>query len=1097
MQKVYRALGITFLFLLAVCGTALAQGTQVSGTVTSATTGEKLWGVTVRVKGSQTQTVTDQQGRYALVAPADAVLTFAQIGFRGKEQAIGGQSTLDVSLEQAPTMLQEVVVTGYTSQRRADITGAVSSVNLQPTTTQSSVSVLQRLDGRVPGVTVNSSGSPGSRTTVRIRGVTSLHDNDPLYIIDGTPVEDSYLNFLNPNDIGQVQVLKDASSASIYGSRASNGVVIIETKRGRPGGRSATLDLRTGVATPTRGYDDFVMTDPLQYFEMIKRSYHNAGRAIPGDTRSLYGDTLNPSIPRYTFIAPGVAIDSVDSLGRPVLIDTNAYSYPNTLIMPGSAGTNWWKAVFSPAQFSDVNVGLSGGGTDNSYNVSFNYLKQNGTAAFNQFQRGGVRVNTAFNINKLTLGENIAVSREQGYGGLDDDGLGEDGIVGKNILMQPVVPIYDIGGNFASGKGAGLGNNTNPLKYAWARRFDRNTNDRAIGNVFGSFAALPELALRTQFSFNLFQGQFTGFTPTTFENAEANATNGIVQNDNRATTWTFTNTLTYSRSMAGGHNLALLLGQEANSSTGRFMSGGISGLLNDAPADRYIDDALGQASTKTVSSTGFFDRLLSFFGKADYNYGQKYYASATLRRDGSSKFAKGHQWGTFPAFNVGWRLSRESFFPQDGFLSNVMLRFGWGVTGNQNIPGGRVVAKFGGGTGDTFYDIGGSQTSIQPGFRQIALGNPNIKWEENKSTNVGVDLEFLHGRGNLTVDVYNRVTDNMLFDPRPPATAGAADPAVQNVGKMSNKGIDFSVAYSGTAGGSKVWSIAFNGGHYKNKVLRIDGKLSQFPGPGGQQVTRIGNPIMNRVGEPIGAFYGKVVNGYWATDSAAAAHLPDSVGNCVTLPCQPNAVVGGLRYVDVNNDGKIDADDRTTIGSPHPDFTAGLDLGFRMGAWDFSATFFGSFGGQIYDAQKDFYVFHDFETNVVKDRLTDSFCITGDEGCTNPGNQSAKYPRLNANDLGSGDISSFFIESATYVRLRVLQVGWTIPPSLLHWLPQGRVYVQGENLFTITGYDGLDPSLPARAFTNSSGDVRDQFRNVDVGVYPTNRTITIGISTSF
>src|SRR5439155_7031545 len=206
-------------------------------------------------------------------------------------------------------------------------------------------SVLQRRDGRVPGVTINNGGSPGSRTTVRIRGVSSFHDNDPLYIVDGTPVEDSYLNFLNPADIGQIQVLKDASSASIYGSRASNGVIIIETKKGRPGGRSATLDLRTGVATPTRGYDDFVMTDPLQYFQVIKRSYHNAGRAIPGDTRSLYGDTLNPSIPRYTFIAPGVAIMSVDSFGRPVLIDTNAYSYPNTLIMPGSAGTNWWKAV--------------------------------------------------------------------------------------------------------------------------------------------------------------------------------------------------------------------------------------------------------------------------------------------------------------------------------------------------------------------------------------------------------------------------------------------------------------------------------------------------------------------------------------------------------------------------------------------------------------------------------------------------------------------------------------------------------------------------------------------------------------------------------
>src|SRR6266566_2501038 len=253
MQKVYRAVGITFLFLLAVCGTAPAQGTQVSGTVTSATTGEKLWGVTVRVKGTQTQTVTDQQGRYALVAPADAVLTFAQIGYRGKEQPVGGQSTLDMALEQAPTMLQEVVVTGYTSQRRADITGAVTSVNLDPVERQTSSSVLQRLDGRVPGVTVQNSGSPGSRTTVRIRGISSFHDNDPLYIIDGTPVKDSYINWLNPNDVGEVQVLKDASSASIYGSRASNGVVIIETKKGRSGGRQARLEVRTGVATPTRG----------------------------------------------------------------------------------------------------------------------------------------------------------------------------------------------------------------------------------------------------------------------------------------------------------------------------------------------------------------------------------------------------------------------------------------------------------------------------------------------------------------------------------------------------------------------------------------------------------------------------------------------------------------------------------------------------------------------------------------------------------------------------------------------------------------------------------------------------------------------------
>jgi len=1087
---------MSVLFVLAVCGTAMAQETvQVTGTVTSGTTGEKLWGASVRVKNAAIQTLTDQQGRYSITAPTNGVLTFALIGYRGTEQPVNGRSTIDVAMEQAPTTLQEIVVTGYTSQRRADITGAISSVNLESANRQTSTSVLQRLGGSVPGVTVSNSGSPGSRSTVRIRGVSSFHDNDPLYIVDGTPVEDSYLNFLNPNDIAEIQVLKDASSASIYGSRASNGVVIIETRRGRPGGRSASLDVRTGVASPTRGYDDFVMTDPLQYFQVIRRSYHNAGLAIPSDVKALYGDTAAPSVPRYTYIAPGVRVDSVDAFGRPVKINTAAYSYPTTLIMPGSAGTNWWQAVFSPAQFSDANLALSGGGPDNTYNVSFSYLKQDGTAAYNQMQRGTVRINTAFNVNKLTLGENIALSREQAFGGLDDNALGEGNIVGKNILMQPVVPIYDIGGNFASGKAQGLGNNTNPLKYAWARRFDRNTNDRAIGNMFGRLAVGPQLALRSQFSFNLTQGQFSGFNPTTFENSEANAVNSINQNNNRSTTWTFTNTVTYARTM-DRHNLSLLLGQEANSSSGRFMAAGISGLLNDAPQSRYIDDALGSASSKTISSSGFFDRLLSFFGKADYNYGEKYYVSATLRRDGSSKFGPDHRWGTFPAFNVGWRASRESFFPQDGFFSNVMLRFGWGVTGNQRIPGGRIVAKFGGGTGDTFYDITGSGTSIIAGFRQVALGNPNLKWEENKSTNVGLDLEFLRGHGTFTADLYNRVTDNLLFDPRSPSTAGAASPAIQNIGKMSNRGFDFAVAYSGSVGAGKVWSLAFNGSHYKNKILRIDGQITSFTGPGGPQITRIGNPIINQVGLPVGSFYGKVANGFFPTVADALSHR-DSAGTCAVPPCQVGAQVGRIRFVDVNGDGVINAGDRTIIGSPHPDFTGGLDLGFRMGAWDFSATIFGSFGADIYDAQKDFYVFRDFSTNVVKDRLTNSFCITGDEGCTNPGDQNAKYPRLNQNDNTSGDISSFYIESGSYVRLRTFQIGWAVPANLMRFLPAGRVYVQAENLFTITGYPGLDPSLPARAFTGASGDIRDQFRNVDVGVYPTSRTFTVGFSTTF
>ncbi|HZE94835.1 MAG TPA: SusC/RagA family TonB-linked outer membrane protein [Gemmatimonadales bacterium] len=1123
MQKVYRALGITFLFLLAVCGTALAQGTQVSGTVSSATTGEKLWGVTVRVKGTQTQTVTDQQGRYALVAPADAVLTFAQIGYRGKEQPIGGQSTIDMSLEQAPTMLQEVVVTGYTSQRRADITGAVTSVNLDPVERQTSASVLQRLDGRVPGVTVQSSGSPGSRSTVRIRGITSFHDNDPLYIIDGTPVQgDSYLNFLNPNDIGEIQVLKDASAASIYGSRAGNGVIIIETKKGRPGGRQARLDVRTGVASPVHGLDDILMQSSLDYFEVIKRSYMNANQgrvdslgfpipytldSLPPAVLRIYGDPRSPSVPAYTYVDPG-AVTARDSFGRPT-VNRLAYNYPNLLIMPGSAGTNWWKAVFSPAQFSDANLSVSGGGVDNSYNVSFSYLKQDGTGAFSQFQRGSLRINTAFNVGQLQIGENLTIARQQNYGGIDDGNLGEDNIVGKNILMQPVVPIYDIGGHFASGKFSGGGNNTNPLKFAWARRFDRNTWDKVLGSAFAGTEIVRNLAFKSRFSFNLDQGSFKGFTPTTWENSEPVKVTSLNQNEQRGTEWTLANTFNYTW-VTPQHNLSVLVGHEASQKTYRRIDGSIAALVNEDPASRYIDDALGSATTKNVTSAGALDRLLSFFGKADYNYQQRFYVSGTIRRDGSSKFGPGHRWGTFPGFNVGWRLSRESFFPQDGFLSNVMLRFGWGMTGSQLIPGGRIRAKFGGGRNDTFYDIGATGNSIQPGYRQIALGNASLGWETDKSTNVGADLEFAQGRGNLTIDVYNRIAGatkghGILFDPRLPATAGFADPSVQNVAKMQNKGFDFALAYSGTIGAGKVWSVSLNAGHYKNKILEIAENLTQFFGPTG---TRIGTAVINRIGQPIGAFYGLQANGYFP-DSADAASHDDALGPCAVPPCQTNAKVGRIRFVDqitvdTNGDGRPDirdglitSADRTIIGSPHPDLTAGLDLGFRTGSWDFSATVFGSFGGQIFDAQKDFYVFRDFSTNVVKDRLTNSFCLPADDGCTNPYNQNAKYPRLDQFDASSPVISSYYVESGTYVRLRTVQVGWQVPASLLRWIPSARIYLQAENLFTITGYEGLDPALANQAPTAASGDVRDQAMGIDVGMYPSNRTITIGISTTF
>src|SRR5438034_512194 len=514
---VFRAVGMSLLFVLAVCGTAWTQEAQVTGKVTSST-GEPLAGVTVAVRGSDSRTTTDANGRYTLTAPADGVLLYALIGYKGAARTIAGRATIDVGLEPAVAVLDPVIVTGYQSQRRADVTGAVSSANVESMSHQTSTSALQSLDGRVPGVQVENGGSPGSRTTVRIRGVSSFQNNDPLYIVDGTPVQDTYLNWLNPSEIASIQVLKDASAASIYGSRASNGVVIIETKRGRPGQRNVTLDVRTGFADPVKGYDNILIQNSLDYFQVMKTAVTNAGLAVP---RNIYGDPNNPSVPAYIWPNDGKG-QSCATAGPTctTVVDPATYKYPSTLIMPGSPGTNWWKAVFGSGQYRDANLAVSGGGDDNAYHVSFNFLDQEGTAAFTRMQRGGVRINTAFNLGRASGGANVTLSRERHYGGLDDDALGEDNIIGKNIMQQPVVPVYDINGYFASGKAVGLSNLTNPLKIADAHQHDISTNDRIFGNVFAGFDAAHDLSLKTRLGFNLGQNSFHGFSPTTPENSE-------------------------------------------------------------------------------------------------------------------------------------------------------------------------------------------------------------------------------------------------------------------------------------------------------------------------------------------------------------------------------------------------------------------------------------------------------------------------------------------------------------------------------------------------------------------------------------------------
>lgn len=1062
-------LSFTLFFALILCGTAFAQEEiEVSGTVTS-DSGESLPGVTIQLEGTQLGTTTDMDGAYEIVVPSDGVLLFSFVGFRTLREPVDGRTTINVTLEETIANLEELIVTGYSSQRRGDVTGAVASVDIESVQRESGASVIQRLSGSVPGVRVETSGAPGARSTVRIRGISSFQNNDPLYIIDGTPVQDSFANWLNPNDIESIQVLKDASAASIYGARANNGVVIIQTKKGDEGAPQVNLSLRTGVQQPIRGYDDFLIQDALQYHEVVKRAFENAGLDVP---TNIYGDPNNPSIPEY--IWPNDGVNQTNSLSQFGLTEDD-YSFPNQLIMPASNGTNWWDAVFGSGMIQDYNIGVSGGGESFNYNVAFNYLDQEGTAAYHNFTRGTIRVNTEFDLGNFTIGENVSLALDESIGAAGNGLGGEGGILGKNILSQPIIPVRDIGGNFASGKAVTLGNMSNPLKEAWADRDDVSRGTTLFGNVFGRYDIMDKIQVLTRLGFNITERSFAGFSPIYPEDSEPSFLTSISENYNNTTDWTWTNTINYIDTIAEDHNVNVIVGHEMNEVDFRGIGASMSNLLNTSLNSRYIQDALGDPDSKNVNSFGFKSSLLSFFGKVDYNFANRYFFSVTVRRDGSSRLGPNSRWGTFPAFSLGWRVSNESFLADNDLISNLMVRAGYGVTGNQLIPAGSTVSQFGGNIGDVFYNITGDGSSVFQGFRQTVRGNPDLKWEENESVNVGVDLEMFDGRLNFAVDVYQRDTNDLLFSPALPATAGVANPPVANVGQMRNTGIDFSIGTRGTISNEWSWSLTLNGSHYQNEIRRIDGSTDFFFGP---ISTRFGNQVINQVGQPIGAFYGLVTDGIFQNEAEVNSHAD-----------QDGAAPGRFRFRDLNGDGIVNQADRTIIGDPHPDFVGGLDFNLQYKNWDFSTTFFASIGNDIFDVQKEFYVFRNFSTNVREDLLTDSWT---------PDNPDAKYAQIDVSDTFSYALSDFYVEDGSYLRLRNLQVGYTLPAGVVPGMRNLRVFVQGENLFTITGYDGLDPSLPASNVTNAQGaDIRDQYRGVDRGVYPTNRIFTLGIDARF
>lgn len=1049
------------LFMGLVPLVTLAQQRTITGTVTDSETGDPLIGATVLIKGTTSGALTDTDGNYSVQASSGETLVFSYAGYTTAERMIGTENEISIAL--APGFsLDEIVVTGYTSQRKRDITGAVAIVETEEMNQITAASFLQKLEGRAAGLTVNAGGAPGGRSTVRIRGISSFNNNDPLYIIDGVPVQDAFNNQLNPNDIESIQVLKDPSTASIYGARANNGVIIVTTKKGQPGKTRINYDGYVGVQSPVKGMDDFLIQDALDYAEIVIRSHQNANLNVP---TNIYGpDPNNPTVPNYLWPNDGV--------NQTMTVDESSYSFFDNLIMPASRGTNWWDEVFDPSPVHDHNVNISGGNQNALFNLGVGYFDQDGTMKETWWRRYSVRMNSEFTSGKFKFGENFSLSRVENV----DGGFGSQGegtAIGQIIKMQPIIPVFDIAGYWAGAKANTLGNGSNPLAVLGKDRDNVFRGNRALGNLYGEVEILPGLKARTSFGIQYDANKDKRFSFPTPENSEPTLVNGLTENNSESLTWTWTNTLAYNRQLGEKHILGVLAGYEAIKNTNTFLQGSINNFISTDLDVRYINNALADPGTRAVFSSGGFSQLTSIFGKVDYTFDDKYILSGTIRRDGSSRFGENNRFGVFPAFSAGWRISSEPFMNGVTWIDDLKLRGGWGVTGNQNIPAGRVFDQFGGGTGNSFYDLFGTNTSLVAGFIRTSTGNPDLKWEENTSTNIGFDATLFGGSLTLVFDWYQRNVDDLLFAPVQPGTAGNASPPIVNIGEMQNTGFDFSIGYRGNIGSELQFNIDLNAGHYRNEILRIDGEQDFFfSGVAG----RGGNVQIHQLGQPIGAFYGLVADGIFQNEAEVQAHAT-----------QDGAAPGRIRFKDVNGDGVINANDRDIIGSYHPDLTAGLNLGLNWRNFDFNMFIFGSFGNDIFDITKEFTIFRLFSTNVRQDRLTDSW---------EPNNPGGKYPRLDQNDQFSSTFSSFYVEDASYVRAKNATLGYTFPAAVINaiGLTKLRVYVSAQNFFTITDYSNVDPALPNIQTSGSGGDTTDFNGGIDRGTYPANQIYSIGVN---
>jgi len=1057
----------------------IAAARPVKGKVTDEK-GEALPSVAIRAKGTTEGTMTDLEGNYAIDVAGDAsILVFSFIGFTAQEIMVGSRSVVDVQLKPDVSTLSELVVTGYSAQRKKDLIGAVSVVDVDQMKQTPDGQVANQLQGRASGVTIISSGQPGEAPQVRIRGLNTFGNNAPLYVVDGVPT--TTIADLNSNDIASMQVLKDAGSASIYGSRAANGVIIITTKKGKEKVK-VSYSAWYGMQTPPNG-NVWKTLNPQEQAQLKFNVLKNSGSVINDDQ---YGSGATPVLPDY--ILPAGAKEG-DPRTNPDLYYVNPnytsvddFNSFNQIVKANKAGTDWFHEIFKKAPSTSHNVSVSGGSDQGSYLFSMNYFNQKGALTNNYLKRYTLRSNSQYNIGKhIRIGENLAYTiSDNPKTSLSDGGSA----IAFSFRLQPIVPVHDIMGNYAGSRAPGMGDAFNPVSMREGTRYNKGQENRLFGNVFAEFDLFKYVTLRSSFGGESASGRFSAFSFPQYENKENSNTNTYTEDSYSNFNWTWTNLANFHKTF-GKHELTVIAGTEAFQSKEYYLGGSTQGYFSFDP--NYMNLSTGSGTRSNYSNRNA-STLFSLIGRVDYIYNDKYLFGGVIRRDGSSKFIN-ERYGVFPAISAGWRISQENFLKNVSWIDDLKIRANYGIMGNQiNVGTGNGFTTYGSNRNSSYYDLAGTGgTGAVEGFEKNQIGSPDAIWEKNVSTNIGIDATFFKGKLDIIADYYVKEIKDLLFNPALIATAGGGLVPFVNIGQMKNKGIDLQINSRFDIAKDLKLNATLTFTSYNNKIVKVTNSANYFDLEGrgfdGASIVR------NRVGNSIGQFFGYKVVGFWNSQeeiNAANAEAVKQTGDAEAV-YQDGAALGRFRYANTNGDGQITAADRTMLGNPNPDFSYGLNLAFTYKQFDFSMFLYGVQGNQVWNQVRWWTDFNSSRSGAKSyTALYDSWT---------PENHNAKAPiQENVSSFSTINVpNSYFVEDGSYLRAKNVQIGYNFPSTVLKKIrtQQLRVYVQATNLFTITGYSGLDPEISRNANNNPT------VFGIDEGSYPSSRQYTVGLNLTF